>query len=433
MSDALVQTAIIQNKAQAGGGFGSVPDGGLSGGTPALAWSASGLSDGETMTITTDGTYSFGTKAQAAPVLWDMVNEVYENGVLTPHPDLVDDAIVAVGAYEGINDFVRYTSSRTPRVSTRPYHYYADCSPEDGSVKAPMLNRPRAFDVNTIRASANHECYAARRIKLSKVFNAETNDRLFADAWVESTAYTIGDYRSFKGLNDGNPQTGVGSDLIYKALNSGTSGASEPSWPDENTAIIGATTFTDNDITWLVVGRSSSSTKFVRVWDDPAGTASDTRISWTHDQLTGPFTSQGEDTLLDTDWHLLEIFASNRLGVVRTYIDGVMLHEATDFVQLDTDYGLYPTNFGFEQNGSGPCLIEVDWGEIYGDRSAQRVMLGNASTWSACTEWIYQRTVAWVNNEATVSVNTDGNTLSGYYVYVVNGDNVPVVSSGVLI
>lgn len=41
------------------------------GGTPALNWSAASLADGETLTITTDGTYNFGTKSAAAPLLFE--------------------------------------------------------------------------------------------------------------------------------------------------------------------------------------------------------------------------------------------------------------------------------------------------------------------------------------------------------------------------
>jgi hypothetical protein len=53
--------------------IGSSPNGAVSGGDAALGWSANdGVADGNTITITTDGTYSFGTKTNAKPMyFWD--------------------------------------------------------------------------------------------------------------------------------------------------------------------------------------------------------------------------------------------------------------------------------------------------------------------------------------------------------------------------
>lgn len=66
--------AVADNWVKVGNDYvGSSPNGATSGGTAALGWSANdGVADGNTITITTDGTYSFGTKTNAKPMyFWD--------------------------------------------------------------------------------------------------------------------------------------------------------------------------------------------------------------------------------------------------------------------------------------------------------------------------------------------------------------------------
>ena len=125
------------------------------------------------------------------------------------------------------------------------------------------------------------------------------------------------------------------------------------------------------------------------------------------------------------------MFISNTTGVAQTFIDGTLHLEATDFVQQDTNYGLYPTSLGFEQNGSGPNLIKINWGEVYADRTAQRVMFGNAATWETCTEYIYQRSTAWADDSISCVVSDDSNTLTGnWYLYVIGDENAAINSTG---
>jgi len=121
-----------------------MPDGQMestpSGGTPALAWQASDgdLEHGSRLRITTDGSFDFGAKDQAAPVLVDYVSHAWENGELNEHqrtfadmqrirrPDEDPDTLWAKPSLGGseTNTGMLYTTSRPHRHRHSDAHYY---------------------------------------------------------------------------------------------------------------------------------------------------------------------------------------------------------------------------------------------------------------------------------------------------------------------
>ena len=81
MGNAIVEEATINLKDRGGPPWGSVD--GVSGGNDALGYVGTGFSNGDTITINTDGTNDFGAKTNAKPLLyWDA-----EDGVL-PNTDI---------------------------------------------------------------------------------------------------------------------------------------------------------------------------------------------------------------------------------------------------------------------------------------------------------------------------------------------------------
>lgn len=98
--------------------------GGVSGGTPALSWSADALTDGGIITIATDGTNSFGSKITQSPVVWDMGSDFRNLNVPLPgHAAATDGASIA---WAGIFDqaFGTITTTRPHRHPRIDRHYF---------------------------------------------------------------------------------------------------------------------------------------------------------------------------------------------------------------------------------------------------------------------------------------------------------------------
>ena len=73
-------------------------------------------------------------------------------------------------------------------------------------------------------------------------------------------------------------------------------------------------------------------------------------------------------------------------------------------------------------NANVPSGTNCWYSDCYADDSWNHVVLGNASTYSACTQFEFQPYTGWSNTSVTVA--TRNGTLSGTkYLYVVDGDN----------
>ena len=109
---------------------------------------------------------------------------------------------------------------------------------------------------------------------------------------------------------------------------------------------------------------------------------------------------------------------------------GVMRTDSIPWVQLTIGGAYYSMC-----DSSDPATIDVD--NIYIDNTPQRVEVGNASTWTACTHREIQIPSAWSSNSITFSVN-QGAFTSGQqaYLYVVdstgavNASGYPITIGG---
>jgi hypothetical protein len=84
---------------------------------------------------------------------------------------------------------------------------------------------------------------------------------------------------------------------------------------------------------------------------------------------------------------------------------------------------------GWAGNLDDPHTFDPLMDDIYlaiGPHSAARVMLGNASTWSGCTDFALATPVEWKDGELTVRLRAGPWTdFTGKHLYVVNEDNSP--------
>lgn len=89
-------------------------------------------------------------------------------------------------------------------------------------------------------------------------------------------------------------------------------------------------------------------------------------------------------------------------------------------------------------NGNTKCYIDRDVYVSYSTTTTKPkfILLGNASTYAACTKFTICEYTAWVDNGATSDITFRVNqgyhaSLSGIYVYAMSGPNTPINSTGV--
>lgn len=114
--------AVGDNWTRNGSGeyVGDQPNGATSGGTAALGWSApSGLADGSTLTITTDGTYNFGTKTNAKPMyFWDANDQSLNSSSLSRRAFTLSEGVIDTsGANTGSSARLRIDIPQHPTSS----------------------------------------------------------------------------------------------------------------------------------------------------------------------------------------------------------------------------------------------------------------------------------------------------------------------------
>lgn len=203
---------------------------------------------------------------------------------------------------------------------------------------------------------------------------------------------------------------------------------------------------------WLRISQAvpgTVSSKWIRLWRDNSGTEG--RISWTQMHLTY-YTDTNHDGVVDQsgiphwgdwggvtgEWNNLELECNSDdieigYGSLTAKTNGTVIH---DIRQMWASAPLnYIDAFGFEPNISDNTINHIcDWSEVYIDTSLARVMIGDASTFSACSHREIQIPSAWAADEITVTVNTgtfaddadvwlyvidpDGNASVGYAVAV---------------
>lgn len=412
--------------AQEGGGGGSDP----------LAISASVITHGSDLTITTDGTYDFGSKTQAAPVHWQFGDEIYINGV-----SRTDGANV----WGGTTDVVDYVAgaARHSRVA----------------------GGYRAIGAGSKTDAAGFAGNPASDTKLYFSFWVKPNCK-FNRAYIHSTTATSGTFITYADGRKGESVTITRSDggtIQANILRISTNAVAYelPVGISPSISVLNGQTMTGNlSGATATLGTTSAATGAVKVYRSAHGNynASEVRTRSIHAWNNGgqqtvyghnasnvqQWVSRVDNTGNATEqiWNLYECYQdfSGATGSLVRRVNGATQYSVSGLsvAQLSTVRGFNLSNLGLDSPGQSPfdalnnAGVAQDWGEIYADKTPQRVCIGNAATWSACTKFDMQRPTAWSANSITVKTNCgDYSSNSTVYLYVVGVSGEPVTTSGV--
>jgi hypothetical protein len=184
------------------------------------------------------------------------------------------------------------------------------------------------------------------------------------------------------------------------------------------------------------------SSKFLRMSDSRSLT--NMTFSWTqqqsiiYDAVNANVSDGGYDDYAAVSWH-----GSGMTGAAwnfcevwfdtanHNYVIKVNNSTVTDY-DWDADSDFDPNIFwliGWDGGGVSPPSLTWNIDCIYWDNSFARVLLGNASTYAACTGFEMQPVTSWSSTSITVTANKGARTGTAY-LYVIDSDGTLVNSSG---
>jgi hypothetical protein len=343
---------------------------------------------GSTVTMSGEG---FGSKAQAAPVLFDFGGFAYENGIKNITPDTVWDK---PSEMKLADDYLRHPHSVKKYRLTQTTGSKVSWPQAYGGYATPPNNDQLYVSWWYRNDIVQQEYYEARYN--NKIGEFQVGEEVFIEGYPNLVVSILGDRMSETAENkiafriadlqgvqldstnmNGRLMTGsiTGATLeLYTSRKDGNSGY------------------------WLSAG---GSTKFIRIWEDKLG-KDGFRLSWTQQGVyfadnDGYSINEWTPVILNAQtWHHLEILVDLKNNIARRWVDGVELpqHDLLDARRME---GASPSValLGFD----GKQYFNVaDVSDIYIDISPQRLMLGNASNWNEVTHKELQRPIEWSNN-----------------------------------
>lgn len=242
------------------------------------------------------------------------------------------------------------------------------------------------------------------------------------------------------------------SEDAYLLLDTGTSLCFyTPNTTDRQT-VLGGTTITgvSSGATCLVTDKGASTDdhsgpeKLIRVWSEDDG---NTGMRYTLNRSTSVFTGgttvqggigdiNGAGLAEEDTWALVELLIDLTANASKVAVNGSVV-SSLDITTYDGYAGVWDKTKGMRTRAVGWQSVRtlynaVDFGEIYIDHSPQRLYLGNASTWGACTEIELQRPTSWSTNSVSCILNQGALTgISGSYLYLVADDYPDDTDQGV--
>lgn len=104
------------------------------------------------------------------------------------------------------------------------------------------------------------------------------------------------------------------------------------------------------------------------------------------------------------------------------------------FVTVDRGHDTFaptPINMGAEHSTN--MLQTNDLGDVYIDRTPRRVVLGDASTWSAVRHTEIQRSKQWLSNDVRIAINWGELSSGNAWLYVLDDDDLVINEAGVAV
>ena len=133
------------------------------------------------------------------------------------------------------------------------------------------------------------------------------------------------------------------------------------------------------------------------------------------------------DSLGFGQWHRVEVWMDDNPSEFTVWIDGVQQWTQDNWVPYPWYSGNHTWQFGHMMNDSDGGGANFD--DLFADNTRARVEIGNASTWSGCTQREIQIPVSWSGSSISISANKGSfGSFSGKYLYVV--DSSGNVSAG---
>lgn len=165
------------------------------------------------------------------------------------------------------------------------------------------------------------------------------------------------------------------------------------------------------------------SNKFIRIWDDKNGKG--TRISWTQMHFTcNQFVTWGSWQGNVNDWNHHAILVDLEREVVKTWVNGVLIHNAPCKKHSDfPDLPLYVGLIGFDHSAESYDKMITAIDDIYIGSSQARVEISENKTWSQTMPKEVLPIIEWSDNKIKASLH-DGiiRQSNSMYVYVIDAN-----------
>ncbi len=399
------------------------------------------IAHGNSVIITGSG---FGTKAQAAPAVWDMGQEVFIDGVENTAHAALNDGDNAVGPMYDDGTNAAMSLTRTHR-HTRVDRHYASASIHGNSFIHAGGLAPFPGG-NTARQS-----FSAFKIKfpsLDPTFVDAANFSNLSGTFIEGVDGELGEAITI---------TFDSSDFAANILTIGVGPlgytATQLGIYSPNLNITSSTTpFTIvGDVSGATADCETSSphnqTASGKLWridqESQEGVECITQISnqsfWVESNTGGVdeiVMNRGThsityNTVTDfTSWIHVEVRFDFRVGtlIAATHRAAGNLSSVTKVIPGQDgsnnilDQWLNIHSFGYDATEHP---YHVDYGEVYIDSTPQRVVIGNNAIYANCTKLELQRPTSWIDGEIIITMNNgEFNDVAGNFLYVLSIEDV---------
>lgn len=388
------------------------------------------LTQGSTITITGSG---FGSKPQAAPILYDTVDAAYENGVLNPRHSQLSNGDLILGTNENPDSIwagpsntafgssrVQVTSDRPTRHANSSEHYYFKGF--NGFVGKPVAYGGKSgFDTPVDEPQLYVSWWYKPKYSPSLYWRIDPLNQEGTFVPGEKLAIN-GNSATFIGIDD----EGMINLAFDNLVNSNNLKGQLLRGSQSNATTIFPDIFKGGgDFGYLDPG----SQKYLRIREDANGKIG-IALSWTqmHQSLSGYNTSDvlvnwAKRVLEGNQWHFMEFMIDTNKGTFKINIDAQPLTSFNFDPKLAFEGEWSPTVALLGLNGKVGHLQESDFDDIYIDNSFQRVIIADSKNIQEAGYTEVQYPTSWSDTAIKFQLNKGSlPEAQEIYVFVSNRD-----------